>query len=154
MSNIEPLGSIMAFQAQPYTKNQQGNFEGKTSSDDVSVNATQELLTEKNTSTVVETSKSDLKGNDNNSQQKSDGQNLVEVSEEERKKIMKFIKDANKKLGNTTAKFSVHEATNRIEIKLVDKTTNKVIKEIPPEKVLDNLARMMELSGLFMEERK
>lgn len=51
------------------------------------------------------------------------------------------------------AKFGIHEKTNRIVIKLVDRETQEVIKEIPPEKTLDLLAKRMELAGVLVDER-
>ena len=51
------------------------------------------------------------------------------------------------------AKFGIHEKTNRIVIKLVDRETQEVIKEIPPEKTLDLLAKRMELVGVLVDER-
>lgn len=51
------------------------------------------------------------------------------------------------------AKFGIHEKTNRIVIKLVDRETQEVIKEIPPEKTLDLLAKRMELEGVLVDER-
>lgn len=51
------------------------------------------------------------------------------------------------------AKFGIHEKTNRIVIKLVDRETQEVIKEIPPEKTLDLLAKRMELAGVMVDQR-
>lgn len=51
------------------------------------------------------------------------------------------------------AKFGIHEKTNRIVIKLVDRETQEVIKEIPPEKTLELLAKRMELAGVLVDER-
>lgn len=51
------------------------------------------------------------------------------------------------------AKFGIHEKTNRIVIKLVDRDTQEVIKEIPPEKTLDLLAKRMELAGVLVDQR-
>ncbi len=50
-------------------------------------------------------------------------------------------------------KFGIHEKTNRIVIKLVDRDTQEVIKEIPPEKTLDLLAKRMELAGVLVDQR-
>ncbi len=35
----------------------------------------------------------------------------------------------------------------------MDTETNKVIKEFPPEKIQDMIAKMWELAGLFVDER-
>ena len=49
--------------------------------------------------------------------------------------------------------FSVHEATNKVMVKVVDKATDELIREIPPEKILDMVAKMWELAGLFIDKK-
>ncbi|MFA7468541.1 MAG: flagellar protein FlaG [Desulfotomaculaceae bacterium] len=49
--------------------------------------------------------------------------------------------------------FNIHEATNKVMVKVVDKNTDEVIREIPPEKILDMVAKMWELAGLFIDEK-
>lgn len=68
---------------------------------------------------------------------------------------MKSIsKDLNKILNtNTIAEFSYHEPSNRIIIKIKDKTTNEVIKEIPSEKALELLEKAWELAGILVDEK-
>lgn len=48
---------------------------------------------------------------------------------------------------------SVHEKTHAIMIKIFDKQSGDLIREIPPEKLLDVAANMMELSGLIVDEK-
>ena len=43
--------------------------------------------------------------------------------------------------------------TNRVTIKIVDKTSDKVIKEYPAEETLDMIAKVWELAGMFLDER-
>ena len=50
-------------------------------------------------------------------------------------------------------KFEIHEKTNDIMVKIIDKETQEVIREIPPEKMLDMFASMLELAGLLVDER-
>ena len=38
-------------------------------------------------------------------------------------------------------------------VKVVDPNTDKVIREIPPEKILDMVAKMWEVVGLFVDEK-
>ena len=64
------------------------------------------------------------------------------------------MKELSKKATNVEAEFGIHEKTNRITIKMVDKKTKEVIKELPPEKMLDMLARMWEMSGLMVDEKR
>ena len=68
------------------------------------------------------------------------------------------LKDAvsqmNKKMENSEAIFGIHEGTNRVTIKIVDKDTKKVIKELPPEKTLDMIAKVWEMAGILVDEKR
>jgi flagellar protein FlaG len=68
--------------------------------------------------------------------------------------IKKAVEDINKKANNTEAVFGIHEATNRVTIKIVDKDSKKVIKELPPEKTLDMIAKVWELAGILVDEKR
>jgi flagellar protein FlaG len=41
-----------------------------------------------------------------------------------------------------------------VTIKIVDKESKKVIKELPPEKTLDMIARVWEMAGILVDEKK
>ena len=62
----------------------------------------------------------------------------------------------NRKINNSNeeAVFGVHEDTNRIMIKIMDKETKEVIKEFPPEKTLDMIARIWEMAGILVDEKR
>lgn len=49
--------------------------------------------------------------------------------------------------------FEVHEQTGRVMLKVINDTTNKVIKEVPPEKILDAVAGIWELAGIIVDEK-
>ncbi|MBE5890482.1 MAG: flagellar protein FlaG [Lachnospiraceae bacterium] len=68
--------------------------------------------------------------------------------------IKKAVEDINKRANNSEAIFGIHEATNRVTIKLVDKDTKEVIKELPPEKTLDMIAKVWEMAGLLVDEKR
>ncbi len=69
--------------------------------------------------------------------------------------IKKAIEKINKEAQyNGEAIFGIHEATNRVTIKIVDKDTKKVIKEFPPEKTLDMIAKVWEMAGIMVDERR
>ncbi len=67
-----------------------------------------------------------------------------------------LIERANKAINgaNKSFEYSIHEATKQIIVKVIDKDTNEVIREIPSEKILDMVAKMWELNGLFVDERR
>lgn len=68
--------------------------------------------------------------------------------------IKKAVDEVNKKAVNSEAIFGIHEATNRVTIKIIDKDTKKVLKEIPLEKTLDMIAKVWELAGLMVDEKR
>lgn len=49
-------------------------------------------------------------------------------------------------------KFLVHEETERIYVQVIDKETGEVIREIPPEKILDLVGHIQKLIGLLIDE--
>ena len=74
--------------------------------------------------------------------------------EAENERIRKAVGELNKKLdAHTEAVFGVHEKTNRVTIKMVDKDTKKVVKEFPPDKTLDMIAKVWELAGIMVDEK-
>ena len=69
--------------------------------------------------------------------------------------IKKAVEEINKNMINTSeAIFGIHEETNRVTIKIVDKNTKEVVKEYPPEKTLDMIAKVWEMAGLMVDERR
>lgn len=68
--------------------------------------------------------------------------------------LKKAVEEINKKANNSEAIFGVHEDTNRITIKIVDKESKEVIKEFPPEKTLDMIAKVWEMAGLMVDEKR
>ena len=85
-------------------------------------------------------------GEANNTQQQSQQQKNVQLK--------KAVEDINKKAVNSEAIFGIHEATNRVTIKIIDKETKKVSKELPAEKTLDMIAKVWELAGLMVDEKR
>lgn len=67
----------------------------------------------------------------------------------------KAIEVANKSLiqHNSFIERSVHEVTKTVMYVMKDATTNEVIKEFPPKKIQDMIAKMWELAGLFVDEK-
>lgn len=53
----------------------------------------------------------------------------------------------------TTFEVSVHKETNSIMVKVLNKETGELIREIPHEKTLDLVASMMEIAGIMVDER-
>ena len=74
----------------------------------------------------------------------------VKPSEEQ---ISKAVETANDKYEfcNTRFEYAVHEKMNAIMIKIYK--DDKLVKEIPPEKILDMVAGMLEIAGLLVDEK-
>lgn len=53
----------------------------------------------------------------------------------------------------TTLEMSVHEKTHQILVKVLNKETGELIREIPPEKTLDLVAKMMEIAGIVIDQK-
>lgn len=70
-------------------------------------------------------------------------------------KVKKAISEMAKNMtSNAEAVFGIHEKTNRVTIKMVDKDTKKVIKEFPPEATLDMIAKVWEIAGIMVDEKR
>lgn len=67
--------------------------------------------------------------------------------------IKKAVEDMNRQMKDSVAVFGIHEKTNRVIIKIVDKNTDKVIKEFPPEETLDMIAKVWEIAGILVDEK-
>lgn len=135
---IEPLGSIMSVQAQTAQKVEPVQ---PVASTEASVQA--EKAPDLKTSIVNEVNKKE-EGAANDSRQ----------NQPSNEQIKQAVEKLNKSMPNSEAVFGIHEETNRVTIKIVDKETKKVIKELPPEKTLDMIAKVWEMAGILVDEKR
>ena len=125
---IEPLSSAMTYQAQ---NTQQARPVHKTAENtDVSTTVEQTVNFDPTTAKIKEVDEKNGQGTE------------------------KAVEQLNKNMSHSEAVFGIHEATNRVTIKIVDKDTHKVIKELPPEKTLDMIAKVWELAGILVDEKR
>lgn len=77
---------------------------------------------------------------------------LKKLSEDE---VSTMLDRANQKLTAYDRKFeiSVHKGTRRIMVKVIDTIKDEVIREIPPERMLDALANLFDLAGIFVDKK-
>lgn len=68
--------------------------------------------------------------------------------------MKKAAEEINRNAKNSEAVFGVHDGTNRITIKIIDKDTREVLKEYPPEQTLDMIAKVWEMAGLMVDEKR
>ena len=99
--------------------------------------------------------------NDNqNNKQQQDRAGVQSDKEIAPEKIKEAVEDLNKRvkqpsvIKHTQLSFKYHDDTNRISITVTDSDTDEVIREIPPEKALDMLAKAWEMAGLLVDERR
>lgn len=159
MATIEPLNSVMSYQAQTAAKSQTVapvNTEVPEDGQTVNVDET--------TASVARPQPEDEKngGEAGNQQQSADTNQPQQVNikqaqqQQQSEQLKKAIAEMNRRINNSNeeAVFGVHEDTNRIMIKIMDKETKEVIKEFPPEKTLDMIARIWEMAGILVDEKR
>lgn len=131
---VEALKNVIAYQEQPETAVRSGSRAENTETE----------VARKQGSGAAEW-KQAVSGQEN--QEEKTGQ-------KENGQVRKAAEQIGKKLQNCEALFGIHEETNRVTIKIVNKDTKEVLKEIPPEKTLDMLAKAWELAGLMIDEKR
>ncbi len=144
---IEPLSSAMTYQAQT---SQQAKPVQKTVVENTEVSTLEKAAAyDATTVKVAETEKQDSQ-----SGQDSSGSNASANQQANNEKIKKAVEQLNKNMSHSEAVFGFHDDTNRVMIKIVDKDTKEVIKELPPEKTLDMIAKVWEMAGILVDERR
>lgn len=159
MATIEPLNSVMSYQAQTAAKPQTVapvNTEVPEDGQTVNVDET--------TASVTRPQPEDEKsGGEAGDQQQSENMKQTQQTntkqaqqQQQSEQLKKAVAEMNRRINNSNeeAVFGVHEDTNRIMIKIMDKETKEVIKEFPPEKTLDMIARIWEMAGILVDEKR
>ena len=140
---MEPINSISSMQAQTMTRPVSTPQVSKETVDGTAENITVPKL-DNNTVAVAKSQngKQDYENQEGREQQPNP------------ESIRRAVENINKKLTNSEAVFGIHEKTNRVTIKIVDKETKEVIKELPPEKTLDMISKVWEIAGLLVDEKR
>lgn len=146
---IEPIGSMTAMQVQSTVKvtpaQNTGSSSNNTAKPEVVAEASATPKLDDNTATVAKASES----NTNQDSKKEEQQ-----SKSDSEALKKAVEDMNKKMHNAEAVYGIHEGTNRVTIKIVDKKTKEIIKELPPEKTLDMITKVWEMAGMLVDEKR
>ncbi|TCK93392.1 flagellar protein FlaG [Natranaerovirga hydrolytica] len=92
---------------------------------------------------------------------KRSAQESVQQKNEDAKKdlereVINAIERANEEIRtyDRRLEFSIHEETKEIMVKVIDTADDTVIREIPSEKILDMIAKMVEMAGILVDERR
>ncbi|OQP02593.1 flagellar protein FlaG [Geobacillus sp. 44B] len=72
-----------------------------------------------------------------------------------KEKLEEVVKGLNEFLqpSRTSIKFELHDELQEYYVQIIDERTNEVIREIPPKKLLDMYAAMMEFVGLIVDKK-
>lgn len=151
---LEPLNSVMTFQAQDTVKPkvqsaQPADMEVSPADQTVKVDAT--------TASVIRAQSEDEEAGGGNGKGKDGNQRQALASQQAAasEPLKKAIAEMNRKINSKEeAVFGVHEDTNRIMIKIVNKDTKEIVKEFPPEKTLDMIAKVWEIAGILVDEKR
>ncbi len=141
---MEVVSSVMSVQAQSQVNRSKPAQPVKQAAEYTEVSAQENV--QKTDYNIVENAQE--KGNSNNND------NGGEQKQPSSEQIRKAVETLNKKMTNSEAVFGIHDATNRVTIKIIDKDTKEVIKELPPEKTLDMIAKVWEMAGILVDERR
>jgi len=93
--------------------------------------------------------------NDNSNRKPESLREKEEYSEQELEdEVRESVKDINEIVDKVKEglSFQIHEDTEKIMVKVVDLNTDEVIKELPPEEMLDLQARIHEMVGILIDE--
>lgn len=142
---IEAINGALSYQSQTYVPprptagSEAGTTEGAVQNISVNVDQT--------TAAVAKSQEYDSNNSDGGGRQSADAR-------EGKEQLKKAIAELNKNSHNSQVQFGIHEDTNRITLKIVDKETKETIKEFPAEKTLDMIAKAWELAGLLVDEKR
>lgn len=128
-------------------------YQGSNAAAEMKEEAIYKAQTTENLQVSEDIAKDTMEMNVKEAGSESAGENLLN-SQAEESKIKKAVEEINKKANNSEAVFGIHNGTNRVTIKIVDKQTKEVIKEFPPEKTLDMISRIWEMAGLMVDEKR
>jgi flagellar protein FlaG len=108
-------------------------------------NSSENIRTEKINSTNKKTNRQ------TKSLQEKKEYNQQELEDE----VRESVKDVNEIVDKVKEglSFQIHEDTEELMVQVIDVNTDEVIKELPPEEMLDLKARIHEMVGILIDEK-
>lgn len=117
----------------------------------------QEIKKATDTSEIKKTKKVVKKmfSNEEGPKEKEDKLSNIEDKEPSQNSMDAAMSELNRKLAtqDTRCEYRYDEDTNRVAIKIIDKNTDEVIKEIPPEETLESIKKIWEIAGIILDEK-
>lgn len=159
MAAMEPIRGITGLQQQNAVATQNGStIPAKTAAGtntEVTTSA-QQAGTDKMVAAVTSSSSSS-----SNTSSQSDSSTLemlhkqdTELIARQNEQLRKSVEQINKSVSDTEVLFGYHDETHQVILKIVDKNTKKVIRELPPEKTLDMIVKVWEMAGILVDEKR
>ncbi len=142
---IETLGTVMTLQAQLTPKVAEASKPDLKEVGEPSKGSSESVNTDVKVPVVSEVEK----GNAFNQEDQRESQR-----EYDNEQLKEVVREMCKSMNRVEPVFGFHEDTNRVTIKIVDKETKELIKEVPPEKTLDMISKVWELAGIIVDEKK
>lgn len=153
MASIEPLrNSMMSIQAQNSSGKTIGNLQEKPVLSK-EADTESEFKMPDNVTPFVDAG-SATASSSGESMQKDTASEQEEQLAKKNEQLRKSVEQLNKSLPDSEVLFGYHEVTHRVTLKIVDKETKKVIRELPPEETLDMIAKVWELAGMLVDEKR
>jgi flagellar protein FlaG len=91
--------------------------------------------------------------------QKKDSFSVIEekkgIQEISKEQLEEIVKGMNEFLqpSHTSLKFELHDELKEYYVQIIDERTDEIIREIPPKKLLDMYAAMMQFVGLIVDQK-
>lgn len=148
---MESLTGVMSVQAQSTAANEKKYTAPAEKTRESVPAAVQEVAKVDKTVNVVDEAKNKGQAFD---RQTYNGETAKDQTASNTEQIKKAVERLNKNMAHSEAVFGIHEGTNRVMIKIVDRDTKEVIKELPPEKTLDMIAKVWEMAGILVDEKR
>ena len=148
---IEPISTAMTYTAQPVAQSMSTPKPVEKPAEEFTEGTSQNAAQPVDNITLTVNA---AEGKDTEGEGSSNNQASQQNSSANAKRIKEAVEEMNKKMANSEAQFGIHEATNRVTIKIVDKRTKEIIKELPPEKTLDMIAKVWEMAGMLVDEKR
>ena len=105
---------------------------------------------------IVQTPKVNLQSTQSNKTAEQSNNSLLDEEIFKKMDFSEIVEEASKALEivNTELSFKIHEGTGRPVIQLIEAGTDRVVREIPPEKMLDIVAGIWDWAGIIVDRKE
>jgi flagellar protein FlaG len=109
-----------------------------------------------NGATSIPSLTSNVSASDAGNDSQTVAMNVETVKTVSKEDVAKQVEVLNKVLQSKQSyvKFVLHDQLNEYFVQIVDNRTDQVIKEIPSKKMMDTVAKMYELIGILVDQKR